>query len=193
MNPMKQTKYFLLLISISIAIFTSSPANAQAPSSQQTDAARNKPCADPWINISFQQLGYGTPAGFRNSGDCNIALYNSGSWRSFDELKSYVKKSHESLAGSGYRYVIVKLNDASSKYAVAIAQGSSLISQDGGSLISQDGGSVITNTGANFVTSTASFNNLPVASVVPINQRTVFSADKTIIKLGASAIVFARR
>ncbi|HRH45170.1 MAG TPA: hypothetical protein PKY82_26265, partial [Pyrinomonadaceae bacterium] len=79
MKKIQTISLALLLLVIALAITVTS-TNGQTPTQTMTDKARNAPCADPWINIAFQQLGYGTPGGFSNIGDCNTALYNNGSW-----------------------------------------------------------------------------------------------------------------
>jgi hypothetical protein len=190
---MKQTKYLFLALAFSILIFASLSVSAQAPNSQQTEAARNRPCADPWINIAFQQLGYGTPGGFGNYGDCNTQLYNGGSWSSYEQLKGYVKTAQEQMTQAGYEYTLVKMKDDPSKLAVALTRGSSIIAQGGGNVITNAGGNIVTNASSNFNVSTSMFNNLPVSNLVSVGQRTVFAADQTVIRIGGRAIVFTKR
>src|SRR5688572_1532275 len=42
---------------------------------------------DPWITKIYRQYYGVTP----NSTECNIRLYNNGSWNGFDQLKGYIK------------------------------------------------------------------------------------------------------
>ena len=65
----------------------------------QTAAAQ---CRDPWINNAYKDVAGRSPVGEYEGGECNIRLYNNGSWSSYDELKGHVRELKDSGIKIGY-------------------------------------------------------------------------------------------
>ncbi len=68
---------------------TSRPAPAAVkpnPSNSETAQWRQRgPCTDPWVSKAVTEVK-GQVNGSGNSGECQVARYNGGSWRTYDEL-----------------------------------------------------------------------------------------------------------
>ena len=65
----------------------------------QTAAAQ---CRDSWINNAYKDVAGRSPVGEHEGGECNIKLYNNGSWGNYDELKGYVRQLKDSGTKIGY-------------------------------------------------------------------------------------------
>jgi hypothetical protein len=165
---MKPKLLFLSVITVSVLLSVSAmTADAQIrnPTQQEIAHARSTgPCQDPLISIAltYKRLGnYMTGsstsyiAGVGTYGECNPALYNGGSWSSFDELNRGVQTTLNNLSG------IVRISMASlgnNQVKITTDAGSGfvgsdtikLIGHDSGSLINHDGASVIAQGGGNF-------------------------------------------
>ncbi|MCA8833224.1 hypothetical protein [Hymenobacter pini] len=109
---------------LALAAFSGSAVAQSNPSAQQTEAFRNRPCADPWINLAFLSPATGgsnAPNGEFSTCECNPKLYNNGSWASYADLVEYVKQYKR----SGVRLNYFKMQDGT--YVVqALHNGSAL-------------------------------------------------------------------
>jgi hypothetical protein len=58
-------------------------------------------CSDPWVTLAiwFDTGGTRNPDGVGNLGECNIQLYNSGSWNSYDQLVNAVSATMHATNG----------------------------------------------------------------------------------------------
>lgn len=166
---MKPRLMFLSVITASVLLSLSAGvANAQMRNPTQQEVAHAKstgPCQDPWISIAltYKRLGNymtgNTPssyiAGIGNYGECNAALYNGGSWSSFDELSRAVQTSLNNMSGN-VRITMSSLGNNQVKITTDAGSGFvgydtiKLIGHDSGSLINHDGASVIAQGGGNF-------------------------------------------
>lgn len=140
----------LMLIGLVVG-FSVFSANAQTPpSAAETEAFRNKPCLDPWINFAYAVEFKRSPVGEGTSGECAAALYRDGKWGSYKELRDDIVKIHGDYTGklklisNGTNYDLV-FKDFSLTLKVGI------VGSNAGALISKDGGSLIATNGAKFV------------------------------------------
>jgi hypothetical protein len=151
-----------------LLLLTAAAVDAQAlrnPTPQEVAHAKSTgPCRDPWVSIAltYMRLGnYMTGAntsyinGVGDFGECQAALYNGGSWSSFDGLVRGVKTAFDNMRGN----VQIRMTSLGAGQArITIDAGGGfvdnmtvrLIGHDGGSLIGHDGGSVIAAGGGNF-------------------------------------------
>ena len=126
----------------------------------QTAAAQ---CRDPWINNAYKDVAGRSPVGEYEGGECNIKLYNNGSWSSYDELKGHVRELKDSGIKIGYAALsngntlmivsgngmtaIVMLNRSGS---VIAAGGGNVVAAGGGNVVAAGGGNVVAAGGGNF-------------------------------------------
>lgn len=107
-------------------------------------------CRDPWIGQIYQQLYNRKPVGQGNVGECNIYLYNNGSWGSRDELMGYIKQVQQ----TGLRVGVAPLG---ANTVMAVAQGNQIFAvsllDGGGNLVASGGGNLVASGGGNLVAS----------------------------------------
>ncbi|QKG55702.1 hypothetical protein GKZ68_03025 [Hymenobacter sp. BRD128] len=107
-------------------------------------------CRDPWIGQLYQQLYNRQPVGQGEAGECNIHLYNNGTWGSRDELMGYIKQVQQ----SGLRVGVAPLG---SNTVMAVAQGNQIFAVSvldaGGNLVASGGGNLVASGGGNLVAS----------------------------------------
>lgn len=107
-------------------------------------------CRDPWINDIYQQVYNRRPVGQGEAGECNIHLYNNGTWGSRDELLGYIKQVQQ----SGLRVGVAPLG---SNMVMAVAQGNQIFAVSvldaGGNLVASGGGNLVASGGGNLVAS----------------------------------------
>lgn len=142
-----------LILVILMCGFSAFSAQAQTqPSSAETEAFRNKPCSDPWINYAYAVEFSRLPVGEGTSGECAPSLYRDGKWNSYKELRDDIVKIYGDYTGklklinNGTNYDLV-FKDFDQTLKVGI------VGSNAGALISKDGGSLIANNGAKFVLS----------------------------------------
>lgn len=146
---MKTNSFLLLTGFLMTNLFISTSASAQ--------------CRDPWINTAYQQVYGRSPVGKGEFGECNIKLYNNGSWNNFNELVGYVKevKNRGLLVGyvpanNGNAVMVIKqsgtvaISLVNSSGNVIAAGGGNVIAAGGGNVISTGGGNIIAPGGGNF-------------------------------------------
>jgi len=183
---------FVLSIAIAGVALTVAAAGANAqlrlPTAQEVAHAKSTgPCSDAWISIAltYKRLGsYMTGSntsyinGVGSYGECDRALYNGGSWSSFDELYRGVQTTFNNMSGN-VSIRMANLGNGTARITLDAGPGFvdnltvRLIGHDGGSLIGHDGGSVIAQGGGNFhVQSTGSEKRINLGkSVLIIRKR----------------------
>ena len=118
----------------------------------QTAAAQ---CRDPWINNAYKDVAGRSPVGEYEGGECNIKLYNNGSWSSYDELKGLVRELKDSGTKIGY----AALNNGNTAMAASgngitgiavLNRSGNVIAAGGGNVVAAGGGNVIAADGGNF-------------------------------------------
>jgi len=120
-------------------------------------------CRDPWINQAYRELGK-TPVGQGEAGQCNIKLYNNGTWGPYSELKGYVQQ----FLGSGITTGYAMLPNGNSALAILtpdnqvaisllnaagniISGGAgNMVAAGAGNLVSPGGGNMVAAGGGNF-------------------------------------------
>ncbi|WP_151087821.1 hypothetical protein [Hymenobacter baengnokdamensis] len=113
-------------------------------------------CRDPWIGQIYQQLYNRKPVGQGETGECNIHLYNNGTWGSRDELMGYIKQLQQSglrigVAPLGNNTVMV-VAQGSQVFAVSLLDaGGNLVAAGGGNLVAAGGGNLVAAGGGNIV------------------------------------------
>ena len=70
-------------------------------------------CRDPWVTDNIRAVYGRGPIGAGESGECNIKLYNNGSWNSKDELKGYVQGVKNGLAAESVKFAVFKISPSS--------------------------------------------------------------------------------
>lgn len=117
-------------------------------------------CRDPWINNAYRELAGRAPTGRGEVGECNIKLYNNGSWNNYDELKRYVQEVRSNLKigvkdlANGKWGMAVQGNGATAVNVfdlagnMVAAGGGNLIGNDSGGLVAAGGGNLVGNDGA---------------------------------------------
>jgi hypothetical protein len=111
-------------------------------------------CRDPWLNQIYRQLYNRAPVGQGESCECNIKLYNNGSWANYQELTNFVKQ----LQQTGLRFGYAPLGNNT---VMAVAQGNliqavsvldangNLVAAGGGNLVAAGGGNLVAAGGGN--------------------------------------------
>ncbi len=179
----------LAVIGALVMLSIASIANAQRPnpSDRLVAQARSQgPCRDPWITIAIWEKFASTrqPAGRGDEGECKPALYNGGSWSSYNGLYNAVDQTLSRLQEGSVNFeanrqsngqTIVRLRESGverDKWLIS-QDGSSLVSHDGGSIVAQGGGNIILNGGGNrHVQSTATEKRIDLGrSVLIIRKR----------------------
>ncbi|HPH36309.1 MAG TPA: hypothetical protein PL108_01530 [Sediminibacterium sp.] len=105
---------------------------------------------DPWITAIYKSLYQRLP----NSWELNIYNYNGGSWKSYDELTSYIRDFQLNLQKNGIIIETAMLSVDKSlvafkKDGVYIA--ANLLSNKNGSIIAAGGGNIVAAGGGNIV------------------------------------------
>lgn len=190
-----------LMLVVLVSGFSAFSAQAQTqPSAAETEAFKNQPCSDPWINYAYAVEFYRSPVGEGTSGECNVTLYRDGKWSSYKELRDDIVKIHGDYTGklkvisNGTNYDLV-FKDFDQTLKVGI------VGSNAGALISKDGGSIVAVGGRNF-SLTGNQNNIIPARVINgngstfVNPSTNFSVQsagaKKVIKLKNGVTVVIR-
>ncbi len=108
-------KKYLPIIAVCAALVVTAGASAQRlpdPNAEETARGRNNPCSDPWVSYAVSVAKsspgvVGRAAGEGPTGECNIKLYNNGSWGSYDELVRHAKATISMLASQNVKYEMV--------------------------------------------------------------------------------------
>ena len=142
MLKIKLTVVALIIAAISFATLVGAQDCQHTPNPQRTELERNKPCADPWINIAYTDNSGGTdaPKGSGNAAgtQCDPNMYKGGRWNNYQELCNAVRQAREALSSNGLMFVEKKQNNGD--LAVALVNGSNQVL--GGALIGNDGSTI---------------------------------------------------
>lgn len=150
----------LMFVSLILGFSVISALAQTPPSAAETQAFRNKPCSDPWINFAYAVEFKRSPVGEGNSvGECNVTLYRDGSWSSYKELRDAVVSVNGDIANrlklikTGNEYALVfKDFDGMIKLGIVGSNAGALISKDGGSLVGLNGSNItLRNNPANII------------------------------------------
>jgi hypothetical protein len=120
-------------------------------------------CRDPWVTSAIKQVYGRNPVGAGEFCECNIRLYNNGSWNSYKQLVGFVQQVKNSglqlgyaMATNGNAVMVIRqggkmaVSLVNSSGQVISAGGGNVISAGGGNVISAGGGNVISAGGGNF-------------------------------------------
>ena len=194
----------IMMLAILVGGFSVMSAQAQQqPSSAETEAFRNKPCSDPWINFAYAVEFYRSPVGEGTSGECAPALYRDGSWSSYKELRDDIVKVHGDYTGklklvsNGTNYdLIFKDFDQTLRVGIVGSNAGALISKDGGSLIATNGAKFVLSGNRNNVLSAGGGNVINGNGSTLINASTSYNVQsagaKKVIKLKNGVTVVIR-
>jgi hypothetical protein len=164
-----RTMFFSIIASGILLSLSSTIASAQRPnpSAQRVAQARAQgPCRDPWITIAIWEKFASTrqPNGVGDLQECSPALYNGGSWSSYDQLYRAVDQTLNGLSSNGISFSISVSNGIATLGTLAngvtigrgttrvVAQGAgNVVAQGAGNLITQDGAGLVSHDGGGFV------------------------------------------
>ncbi|MBJ6109054.1 hypothetical protein JAO73_08535 [Hymenobacter sp. BT523] len=106
-------------------------------------------CRDPWIAQAYKQAANRAPVGQGEACECNIHLYNNGSWGNYNELLGYVRQ----FLASGTRLAYAPLSGGN--FAVGVLRGNQVaaisVLNSGGNVVAAGGGNVVAAGGGNVV------------------------------------------
>ncbi|MCA8833200.1 hypothetical protein [Hymenobacter pini] len=119
--------------------------------------AASAQCRDPWITDAYKKVANRVPVGQGETCECNIKLYNNGSWGNFDELTGFVRQ----FLASGTRVGYLPLGDGRSVMVVAdgsqivgvsmLSSSGQVIAAGGANVVAAGGGNVVAAGGGNMV------------------------------------------
>ena len=177
-----RTMFFSIMAAGILLSLSAVTANAQIPnpSAQRVaDASAKGPCRDPWITLAIWAKTGGTrqPNGVGDLQECSPALYNGGSWSSYDQLYRAVDQTLSGLNSAGITFSmsspvngVVTLKTLVN--GVAIGSGtvrvgqilgnssSGVVAQGAGNIISQGGSGLVSNSGGTFVVGAYALNSI---------------------------------
>ena len=146
-------------------------------------------CRDPWLTDAIRSVHNRVPNGGGEAGECNIKLYNNGSWGSKNELIGHVRAVNSALYKEQLKFGVFKLKNNSFDTGLLnasnriVASGAGNISAQQASMVASGGGNMVASGGGNLIG-----NDVGTMSV-QANSRTIMSGAKRTIVLGNSMIV----
>jgi len=193
MLKIKLTVVALIIAAISFATLVGAQDCQHTPNPQRTELERNKPCADPWINIAYTDNSGGTdaPKGSGNAAgtQCDPNMYKGGQWNNYQELCNAVRQAREALSSNGLMFVETKLNNGDKAVALVNSSrqvlGGALIGNDGCTIKSTDPAKMVAAGAGNSVAREA--GNMVAAG--SLNLRRLQSAPKKTINLGNGSYI----
>lgn len=114
-------------------------------------------CRDPWIAKAYQQVAKRNPVGQGEVCECNIKLYNNGSWGNYNELVGYVQQFLNSGTRVGYaplpngNFAMAILNGNQVVATSVVSPGGSVIAPGGANVVAAGGGNLVAAGGGNLV------------------------------------------
>ncbi|MBD2723001.1 hypothetical protein [Hymenobacter armeniacus] len=114
-------------------------------------------CRDPWIAQAYKQAANRAPVGQGEVCECNIRLYNNGSWGNYNELLGYVRQFLASGTRLGYtplpngNFAVVVLNGNQVSAVAVQNSGGNVVAAGGGNVVAAGGGNVVAAGGGNMV------------------------------------------
>lgn len=188
----------ILISVVMLACFCAVGAMAQtAPNAQQTEAYRNKPCSDPWINFVYATEYKRSPVGQGNSvGECNITFYKDGKWNSYLELRQAIIDFQSEavkfkLISSNNQFNVAlitgnelyKVNIISPDKAKLISNNTAILPNNGDNAISENKGGIIYNNGGGILS-----NANAGIDVVPSTNKSLLAAGRKTLILKRSGV-----
>ncbi|UOQ98598.1 hypothetical protein MUN81_03690 [Hymenobacter sp. 5317J-9] len=114
-------------------------------------------CRDPWIAQAYKQVANRAPVGQGEVCECNIHLYNNGSWGNYNELVGYVRQFLASGTRLGYtplpngNFAVAVLNGNQVSAVAVQNSGGNVVAAGGGNVVAAGGGNVVAAGGGNMV------------------------------------------
>ena len=142
-----QTQHrFFSLCGLILAAYFTNPSLASAQ------------CRDPWVSQAIKQVYARNPVGQGEICECNIKLYNNGSWATYNDLVGYVQQVRTSGLQLGYAIIgngnAVMVAMQNGQMAVStINQSGQVITSGGANVVASGGANVVASGGANVITS----------------------------------------
>jgi hypothetical protein len=138
---------------------TMSLATIPNPTAAQTAQARAAGfCADPWVTLAiwFETASTRNPNGIGNLGECNIQLYNGGSWNSYDQLVSAVSATMRATNGvfsmsdnhDGTLTIVTNAGGGFSSWAQVTGR---IVATGAGNIVASGAGNIILIGGSNII------------------------------------------
>lgn len=190
---MTKFRFSLMALCAALCFFAVNAQAQNTPSQQETNNYRNKPCRDPWINLAFRDSGGGQPVGAGDLGECNPALYNGGSWNSYQQLVNAVRTARQSLANQGLAWKYLKNMDNPNDIRAGLVAGGNVVAAGGGNVVAAGGGNVVSPGGGNVISvGGGNLNSLPQIQVMARAPYSVMSGAKKVIKLSESSTIVIR-
>ncbi len=120
-------------------------------------------CRDPWVTSAIKEVYGRNPVGRGEFCDCNIRLYNNGSWNSYAQLKGFVQEVKNSglqmgyaITNNGNAVMVVKLGNQmaasmlNASGQIVAAGGGNIVAAGGGNIVAAGGGNIVAAGGGNF-------------------------------------------
>ena len=145
-------------------------------------------CRDAWLTEAIRSVHNRVPNGAGEAGECNIKLYNNGSWASKNELIGHVRAVNSALYKERVNFGVFKLPNNTFQTGLVnasnriVASGGGNISAQQANIVASGGGNIVASGGGNLIG-----NDVGTMSVT--NNRALMSGAKRTISLGNSMIV----
>src|SRR5215469_1038013 len=159
MNVAKIAPRFALIAAGALAALAPQ-AKAVIPNptaAQVTQARSTGYCADRWVTLAiwFTSGGTRNPQGTGQFGECNVQLYNGGSWSNYDQLVSAVSATQRVTSGLfqmvDNRNGSLTITTNVGGYVACVKTTGRIVSQGGGNIILNGGGNIVAQGGLNIV------------------------------------------
>lgn len=151
-------------------------------------SAAQAQCRDPWVTDAIRSVHNRAANGAGESGECNIKLYNNGSWKSKNELVGHVRTVNSALYSQRLSFGVFKLKNNTFDTGLVnssnriVASGGGNISAQQANIVASGGGNIVASGGGNLIG-----NDVGTMSVT--NNRALMAGAKRTIGLGNSMIV----
>lgn len=167
-------------------------------------------CDNPLITMAIaRETVGGLPRGCKSCGECNPALYNGGSWRSYEELCRYVREVIIALEKNGLRFkqqsgnlfvlgrkdvpahvfqqqTLILPPVVPSKGPVGVNLSSPFLSEHGGGFISEHGAGLVGKSGAGVLTDWGvGFISDQGAGIAPKGGAALIGGSRGLLSVGA--------
>lgn len=145
-------------------------------------------CRDAWVTDAIRSVHNRVPNGAGEAGECNVKLYNNGSWSSKNELIGHVRTVNSALYKERLNFGVFKLKNNSFDTGLVnasnriVASGGGNITAQQASMVASGGGNIVASGGGNLIG-----NDVGTMSVT--SNRALMSGAKKTIALGNSMIV----
>lgn len=142
-------------------------------------------CRDAWVTDAIRAVHSRAPSGAGEAGECNVKLYNNGSWASKNELIGHVRTVNSALYRERLNFAVIKLNNNNFDTGLVnpsnkiVASGGGNITEQQARMVSSGGGNMVASGGGNLIG-----NDVGTMSVT--SNRALMSGAKRTIRLGNS-------